>query len=74
MYHVYMIHIPHPRIEEKKKSGPHLTKYELVGFNGRLALIITKGVSTMWCAYIFAIIAFISLPAAIQGGTAALVS
>jgi hypothetical protein len=28
----------------------------------------------MWCAYLFAIIAFISLPSAIAGGTAALVS
>jgi hypothetical protein len=28
----------------------------------------------MWCAYIFAIIALISLPAAIAGGTAALIS
>jgi hypothetical protein len=28
----------------------------------------------MWCAYLFAIIALISLPAAIAGGTAALVS
>jgi hypothetical protein len=28
----------------------------------------------MWCAYLFAIIALISLPAAIHGGTAALIS
>ena len=28
----------------------------------------------MWCAYLFALIALISLPAAIAGGTAALVS
>lgn len=28
----------------------------------------------MWCAYLFAVIAFISLPAAIHGGTAALIS
>ena len=68
------IHIPHPRIEERAKSGPHLTKHEHVGFNGRLAVLITSVVSTMWCAYLFAIIALISLPAAIAGGTAALVS
>jgi hypothetical protein len=67
-------HIPNPRIEEHKKSGPHLTKDEHVGFNGRLAVIITKLVGTMWCAYIFAAIASISLPAAIRGGTATLVS
>lgn len=28
----------------------------------------------MWCAYLFAILALISLPAAIAGGTAALIS
>ena len=67
-------HIPNPRIAERKKIGPHLTKDEHVGFNGRLAVIITKLVSTMWCAYIFAAIALISLPAAIRGGTATLVS
>ena len=63
-----------PRIEERQKYGPHLTKDEHVGFNGRLAVLITNSVSTMWCAYIFAAIAFISLPAAIRGGTAPLVS
>ncbi|MCL5004741.1 MAG: hypothetical protein M1170_02230 [Patescibacteria group bacterium] len=67
-------HIPNPRIEERTKSGPHLTKHEHVGFNGRLALLITGAVGTMWCAYLFAIIAFISLPAAISGGTATLIS
>jgi hypothetical protein len=37
-------------------------------FNRRLAQKITSGVSTMWCAYIFAAIALISLPAAIKTG------
>jgi hypothetical protein len=67
-------HIPNPRIEERAKSGPHLTKHEHIGFNGWIAVLITNAVSTMWCAYLFAIIALISLPAAIAGGTAALVS
>ena len=67
-------HIPHSRIEDRKKIGPHLTEQEHTGVNGRLALLITNAVSTMWCAYIFAAIALISLPAAIEGGTAALVS
>ncbi len=76
MHYVSMenTHVPHAQIEERKKSGPHLTKHEHVGFNGRLALIITGAVGTMWCAYIFTIIALISLPAAIQGGTATLIS
>jgi hypothetical protein len=37
-------------------------------FNTSLASKITSGVSTMWCAYIFAAIALISLPAAIKTG------
>lgn len=37
-------------------------------FNRRLAEKITAAVSTMWCAYIFAAIALISLPAAIRTG------
>ena len=68
------IHIPNPRIAEREKSGPHLTKHEHIGLNGRIAVLITNAVSTMWCAYIFAIIALISLPSAISGGTAALIS
>ena len=76
MYYIYAmgIHIPHPRIEERSKTGPHLTEHEHIGFNGRLAMIITNMVSTMWCAYLFAVIALISLPAAIEGGTATIVS
>lgn len=63
-----------PRIAERAKSGPHLTKHEHVGFNGRVAMIITNAVGTMWCAYLFALIALVSLPAAIHGGTATLIS
>ena len=76
MYYIYTvkIHIPHPRIEERSKIGPHLTEHEHIGFNGRLATLITNMVSTMWCAYLFALIALISLPAAIEGGTATIVS
>ena len=37
-------------------------------FNANLAARITTGVATMWCAYAFAIVALISLPAAIKSG------
>jgi len=37
-------------------------------FNTSLASKITSGVSTMWCAYIFAAIALISLPSALKSG------
>jgi hypothetical protein len=37
-------------------------------FNQKVAAKITRAVSTMWAAYIFAAIALISLPAAIRSG------
>ena len=37
-------------------------------FNRKLAEKITSGVSTMWCAYGFAALALISLPAALKTG------
>jgi len=35
-------------------------------FNTRIAVIITKSVGSMWCAYIFAVISLVALPAAIM--------
>lgn len=67
-------HTPNQRLLERAKTGPHLTKHEQLGINGRIALIITNAVGTMWCAYLFALLALVSLPAAIEGGTATLVS
>jgi hypothetical protein len=67
-------HIPHPRILERKKDGPKLIEDEHIGFNGRLAILITNTVGTMWCAYLFAILAFLSLPDAIRGGLAPLIA
>jgi hypothetical protein len=37
--------------------------------NTRLAVGITRMVGSMWCAYVFAILALISLPAAILSGS-----
>ena len=67
-------HTPNPRIAERTKAGPHLTEHEHLGFNGRVAILITNSVGTMWCAYAFAILALISLPEAIKGGTAPLIA
>jgi len=67
-------HVPNPRIAERAKAGPHTTDSERVGFNGRVAILITNLVGTMWCAYAFALLALISLPEAIKAGTAALVA
>jgi hypothetical protein len=43
-------------------------------FNARLAVIITAAVGSMWCAYTFALFDLLSLPVAIRGGTATIVS
>jgi hypothetical protein len=41
---------------------------EVEGINAKIALVITRSVGTMACAYLFAVIALISLPAAITSG------
>ncbi len=38
-------------------------------FNTLVAVSITKGVGSMWCAYAFAALALISLPSAIRSGS-----
>ncbi len=43
------------------------------GFNAREAVIITSGVGTMACAYVFAAIALVSRTDAIRSGTPALI-
>jgi cobalamin biosynthesis protein CobD/CbiB len=70
-------HHPHPHIESRKPRAPrHKAPREspLTRFNSVLGERITKGVGTMWCAYAFALLAFISLPEAIHTGTSALIS
>ncbi len=42
-------------------------------FNTRVAEKITSLISTMWCAYLFAAIALISLPAAIKSGSVVII-
>src|ERR1700727_1447075 len=41
---------------------------DVEGFNAKLALVITRSVGTMACAYVFGLIALVSLPAAISSG------
>jgi hypothetical protein len=69
-------HVPHPHIEHRKarraaRVADQLPRDSAVNrFNTFLALKITAGVGTMWCAYAFAALALISLPTAIRGGVA----
>ena len=63
------VHHPHPRIEQRKTDPPPLVADQLphagpmAAFNSKLAVTITGLVGTMWCAYVFAGIALIGLPA-----------
>lgn len=65
--------VSHPRIAERRKAGPPKRADEQVGFNGRFALLITTVVGTMWCAYAFAALALVALPAALSSGPLAIV-
>ena len=47
---------------------------KLSKINRRIAVVLTKVVGSMGAAYIFATLAFISLPEAIHGGTGPLVA
>ena len=69
-------HVPHPHIERRRAAGPPKgidvlpTGTRADRFNTWVAMKITAAVGTMWCAYVFAAMALISLPAALRGGVA----
>ena len=67
-------HQPNARIAGRKTEGVATRKAEHANLNGWLGVKITNVVGTMWCAYAFAGLALISLPAAIKGGTAPLIA
>ncbi|MCU1494729.1 MAG: hypothetical protein JWO62_2493 [Acidimicrobiaceae bacterium] len=68
-------YVPHHRTKAKltgEAPGPVLSADQLprdsavARFNTWLALKVTTGVGTMWCAYAFAALALVSLPSAIN--------
>src|ERR1039457_6036588 len=73
-------HIRHPRIASRLADRPVkvadlLPRGTAVNrFNTKVALIITQAVGSMWCAYAFAPLDLISLPHAISGVAAQIVS
>jgi hypothetical protein len=69
--------IPHPHIAARRMDGPPKVADATAAapgapwytrFNAALAVKITRGVGTMWCAYAFAALALVSLPSAIRSG------
>ena len=63
-----------PRVVMPKPSEIKKAVGEVEGFNAKFAVLITRGVGTMACAYLFAILALISLPDALKAGRPALIS
>jgi hypothetical protein len=76
---VLFTHVPHPHIAQRKQRGPvmraDLRPHDnmVQRFNTFLAMKITGAVGTMWCAYLFGVLALVSLPDAIRGGTGTLI-
>lgn len=59
----------HPHVLRHRDQPPVKVADQLPpNLNGRIALLLTKGVGTMWCAYVFAGLALVSLPAAVRSG------
>jgi hypothetical protein len=72
-------YIPHHQTEMRlagKAAPPAMVADQLPKsnvasrFNAWFAVKVTTGVGTMWCAYAFAALAIVSLPAAIDSGNA----
>jgi len=71
-------YVPHRRTQGKLEGtgpGPVKVAEQLPSgtaaqrFNARLAVKVTAGVGTMWCAYAFGALALVSLPSAISSGS-----
>ncbi|MHB8375918.1 MAG: hypothetical protein ACYDEB_03070 [Dehalococcoidia bacterium] len=71
-------YVPHHRTKARlagetlgpvKVAEQHAKGNPSTRFNAWFAVKVTDGVGTMWCAYAFAALALVSLPAAISSGT-----
>jgi hypothetical protein len=75
-------YIEHPRVAERAVEGAPTTRKTLLKmeaespakkFNSRLGLGITTSVGTMWAAYIFVLLALVSLPSVIASHDAVVI-
>jgi hypothetical protein len=72
-------HVPHPHLKHRAETGPVKVGAVKPGanivtrINTRAAVIVTRGVGTMWCAYAFCLLAFYGLPAGLHNGAAGFV-
>ena len=69
-------YVEHSRVAERihqgaptvRKAAEAMAGSAFTRFNRKIGLGITTSVGTMWCAYAFALIALVSLPAALSSG------
>ena len=75
-------YVPHPHAEERKIAGPPTVAAAVVQlhgpgpvgrFNARFGLKITVIVGTMWCAYLFTLLALLSAPSAFKTGNSLII-
>jgi hypothetical protein len=66
-------HVPHPHVAARKQEGPtRVNEQRFAGkgrigrLNARIGLHVTIVVGTMWCAYLFTLLALVSLPSALK--------
>lgn len=75
LYH----HVPHPHLRHRAEAGPATIasapagKSAVARFNTRAAVLVTRVVGTMYCAYAFCVLAFYGLPAGLHAGAAGFV-
>jgi len=56
-----------------RKTAHKMAGSPVSRFNTKLGLGITRSVGTMWCAYVFAALSLVSLPAALTSGSAIII-
>jgi hypothetical protein len=66
-------HVPHPRIRQRHGPATTAAERQKLGVNGRIGVLITTVVGTMWAAYIFTVLALISLPGAVSSGNTVII-
>lgn len=70
-------YIPHPHVHQRRVVGPPKVAAAVAAVHGlgpmgrinaKIGLKITLVVGTMWCAYLFTVIALVSAPSAFKSG------
>jgi hypothetical protein len=57
-------YVEHPHVSARKGNV-----VKPLGLNSRIGLMLTRGVGTMWAAYLFLGLSLVSLPAAVASGS-----